>query len=120
MNTVKKSGITLFALVFAIAMPVAFAAGGSQEALRLEAKVTQEQARATALAKVPNGTVKSGELEMEKGRLVWSFDIAQALTKNVTEVWVDANTGKIVSLKKETPAEEAKEAKADNKVNKQK
>lgn len=99
-------------------MPNAFAASDAHEALMAKAKVTQEQARATALAKVPNGTVKSEELEMEKGRLVWSFDIAQASTKNTSEVWVDAKTGKIVSLKTETPAQEAKEAKAESKLNK--
>ena len=118
MKIANKSALTLVAFGFAFAMPIAGAADGPQEALKAEAKVTQEQARATALAKVPNGTVKSEELEMEKGRLVWSFDIAQASTKNVTEVWVDAKTGKIVSLKKETPAQEAKEIKADSKVGK--
>ena len=118
MKTTTRSGLKLVALGFAFAMPIAFAAGNSHEALMAQAKVSQEQARATALAKVPNGVVKSADLEMEKGRLVWSFDISQASTKDVTEVWVDAKTGKIVSLKKETPAQEATEAKAERKLGK--
>ena len=80
-----------------------------------EAKVSEAQAKSTALNKVPHGIVKSSELETEKGKLVWSFDIAQPSTKGVTEIQVDAITGKIASLKIETAAQEAKEAKADAK-----
>jgi uncharacterized membrane protein YkoI len=102
----------LLALALGLAAANAFAAD-SQATLQAEAKITEAQARATALARVPLGTVKSAELEREHGRLVWSFDIAQPSVKGVTEILVDARTGKIASLKKESPAEEAKEAKAD-------
>ncbi len=78
-----------------------------------EAKVSEASARATALAKAPNGTVQSFELERENGLLVWSFDIARPRTKNIIEVQVDAISGKIASVKTETPAAQAKEAKAD-------
>jgi uncharacterized membrane protein YkoI len=47
----------------------------SQATLQAEAKVTEAAARTTALAQVPNGTVKSSELEREKGKLIYSFDI---------------------------------------------
>ena len=77
------------------------------------AKVTEAQATTTALAQIPHGIVKSAELEEEHGRLVWSFDIAKPSTKGVTEIQVDARTGKIASVKKETVAQEAKEAKTD-------
>jgi uncharacterized membrane protein YkoI len=50
-------------------------------------------------------------LEKEHGRLVWSFDIAQPSTQDITEVQVDAKTGQVVSIEKETPAKEAKEQK---------
>jgi uncharacterized membrane protein YkoI len=96
---------------FAVGAPLAIAATVSQDALKAEAKVTEADARATALAKVPNGTVQSSTLEKEHGKLVWSFDIAQSTTKDLTEVQVDATTGAIASVKKETPAQEAKEAK---------
>ena len=106
-------GITLplAMMAFAVGAPLVNAATDSQDALKAEAKVTEADARTTALAKVPNGTVQSSTLEKEHGKLVWSFDIAQPTTKDLTEVQVDATTGTIASVKKETPAQEAKEAK---------
>ena len=94
-------------------MPAAYAATDSPAALAVQTKVTESQATAIALELVPHGIVKSAELEKEHGRLVWSFDIAAPSVRGVTEILVDARTGKIVSLKKESPAEEAEELKAD-------
>jgi predicted small secreted protein len=74
------------------------------------AKLTKAQAEAIALQRAKGGTVKSSELEQEHGKLVWSFDIAKAGTKNVTEVLIDAKTGEVVSVAVETPADEAAEA----------
>jgi uncharacterized membrane protein YkoI len=94
---------------------VAIGAGGcatekqEQAALQAQAKVSKEQAQQTALAKVPGGTVKEGELEKEKGKLIWSFDIATADSKDFTEIAVDAISGDIVSVEKETPEQQAKE-----------
>jgi uncharacterized membrane protein YkoI len=59
---------------------------------------------------VPNGTVKEGELEKEHGKLIWSFDVATPDSKDITEVNVDAITGDVISLDKESAASEAKEA----------
>jgi uncharacterized membrane protein YkoI len=59
--------------------------------------------------------VKSAEIENEKGHLVWSFDIATPHPKNITEILVDAKTGKIISNRTESPREQAKEAAADKK-----
>jgi uncharacterized membrane protein YkoI len=72
-----------------------------QAELQAQAKISKEQAQQTALAKVPNGTVKAGELEKKKGKLIWSFDIATPDSKNITEINVDAITGEIVSVEKE-------------------
>jgi len=116
MKTTRKTAITLATLGLAFAMSHAFAAEDSQAALLAEAKVTEAQAKSTALAKVPNGIVKSSELEREHGKLIWSFDITKPSVKGVTEIQVDAMTGKIASLKKETSAQEAKEARADANV----
>ncbi len=85
----------------------------SPEALKAQAKITQAQAEKTALAKVPHGKTKSSELEKEHGMLVWSFDISMPKTKNITEVQVDAVTGKVVSTEIETPEQQAKEAEED-------
>src|SRR5205085_1198476 len=66
-----------------------------------------------ALKQAP-GTVKSAELEREKGTLVWSFDIEAAKGGGVTEVLVSAIDGHVVETKHETAeaeaAERAKEA----------
>src|SRR5438128_2746885 len=53
--------------------------------LEAQAKVSKADAEKTALAKVPGGTIKEGELEKEKGKLIWSFDIATPGTKDITE-----------------------------------
>ena len=78
-----------------------------------KAAVSLEEARAIAMKTVP-GTVKSGELEHEKGRHVYSFDIV-GRDKAIHEILVNANTGKIVSNKIESAAKETKEANEDKK-----
>lgn len=85
----------------------------SASQLKAQAKITEAAARTTALAEVPGGKVKEGELEKEKGKLVYSYDIAVAGKPGIEEVQVDAVTGKIVSHVHETPADEAKEAAKD-------
>jgi len=107
-----------FGLFAACAVSTLSAAEQPRAALKAEAKVAEAEARNTALAKVPGGTIKSSELEKERGTLIWSFDIAVPKSRNITEVQVDAKTGKIVSTQIETPADQAKEAAADRKVKK--
>ena len=80
-----------------------------QAELQAQAKISKEQAQQTALAKAPGGTIKEGELEKEKGKLIWSFDIATPDSKDTTEVNVDAITGDVVSVEHETPEQAAKE-----------
>lgn len=96
------------------AVVIAVAAGCASEQqeqaeMQSEAKITKEQAQATAMEKAPGGTIKEGELEKEGGKLIWSFDIATPGTKNTTEVNVDAITGAIVSVSTESPESEKKE-----------
>ena len=112
----RKIVLSLVASVAAVAFMTAStnAAEESQAVLKKQTKVTEAQARSTALARVVHGTVKSSELEKENGKLIWSFDIATPKTQNITEVQVDAKTGKIVSTHLETPAKQAKEAKSEN------
>jgi len=87
---------------------------GGQSSLATQAKITRAQAEQVAMAKVPGGTIKEGELEKEKGKLIWSFDIATPGTSDITEVAVDAITGQVVGVDKETAADEAKEKKEKN------
>lgn len=86
--------------------------------LEAQAKITRADAEKTALAKAPNGTIKSGEIEQEDGKLIWSFDITTPDSKDITEVAVDANTGAVLSVAKESPEEQAKEAAEDKKKDK--
>jgi uncharacterized membrane protein YkoI len=74
-----------------------------------DTKITKAEAAKIALARVPNGTIKESELEKEKGKLIWSFDVATPGTKNITEVNVDAITGEIVAVDIETPEKEKAE-----------
>jgi Peptidase propeptide and YPEB domain len=106
-------------IIVALSVFTLRAAEETQAVLKAQAKITQAEAEKTALAKVPDGKVKAAELEKEHNRLIWSFDISTAKSKNITEVQVDAKTGKIVSTQVETPKEQAKEAAADKKEKKQ-
>ena len=82
-----------------------------QAKLMAKTKVSEDDAQKTALAKVPNGTIKESELEEEHGKLIWSFDVATPDTKDITEVNVDAVTGDVVSTEKESPDDQEKEDK---------
>lgn len=81
--------------------------------LLAKAKVTRAKAEKTALAAVPNSTVKDAELEEEDGGLRWSFDLTTPGSKKITEVGVDAITGKIIENKVESEKDEAKEKDGD-------
>ena len=114
----KRMGILRLTvgMVFGFAAAT-FAAQPSEAELMKQAKITKAEAEQIALAKVSHGIVKSAEIEKEKGHLVWSFDIARAGTRDITEVLVDAKTGKIISTQTESPRDQAKEAAADKKQN---
>jgi hypothetical protein len=49
--------------------------------------------------------------------LIWSVDIAQPPKKDLTDVWVDATTGKITTVEVETPITQMKEV-AEHKAKK--
>jgi uncharacterized membrane protein YkoI len=82
----------------------------SQSALQKEAKISEATARATALKEVPNGKVKSSELERENGKLIYSFDITVPGKSGVEEVNVDATDGSVASHTHESAKYEKKEA----------
>jgi hypothetical protein len=112
MHSIRRTALALTILGSILLVPLETAAA-PEAAIPTHPKVSESAARATALARVKGGIVQSAELEREAGQLVWSFDIERPGSKNVTEILVDANTGRIVSKKQETPAEQAKEAQAD-------
>ncbi len=109
MNTIIRS----MAAPLFFALLVSANAAVNEKQLAKEAKITRSQAARTALARVPQGRISAGELEREHGKLIWSFDIAKPRTRDISEVQVDAKTGRIVSVKTETPTDQAAEAAAD-------
>jgi len=82
----------------------------TQAELQKEAKISEGTARATALKEVPNGTVKSSELEREHGKLIYSYDITVPGKTGIDEVNVNAIDGSVVAKQHETPKSEKKEA----------
>jgi uncharacterized membrane protein YkoI len=120
-NTIDKTKATL-----CVGLTAVFLAGcasekedaaednsGKQARLMAEAKISKDDAEKTALAQVPNGSLKESELEREKGKLIWSFGFSTPGTPNITEVNVDAINGGIVNIESETPKAEEKEGDND-------
>lgn len=109
---------TIIASLAALALAGSLATASADEnSVVAKAKLTQDQAAKIALKKCPNGTVGEGELELENGVLIWSFDIRQPDSKNIVEVQVNAVTGSVVDVAIETPSAQAKEDAADKKEN---
>ena len=87
----------------------------SQAALLKEAKIAEADARATALKEVPNGSVKSEEIEREHGKLIYSYDITVPGKSGIQEVnlareTVERNRERIAAYMLKA-AKEAKEKK---------
>jgi hypothetical protein len=78
-------------------------------------QISMQSARAKALAYVPEGRIRSAELETEKGRLIYSFDIQVPGRRGIEEVQISAIDGKLVSRQHESPAAESREARAEHK-----
>ena len=110
----RRSKFAVFMLIAALGAAPAALAAETQAQLQKEAKISMEKARSIALKNVPGGKIESAELEREHGKLIYSFDIKTA-KPGVTEVNVDAITGKVLSSKHETPAKEAAEKKQETK-----
>jgi hypothetical protein len=79
------------------------------------AKVSQTDAQKAAFARIkaPPTAVAEGELEVEQGCLVYSFDIRMPGKPGTEEVVVDVGTGKILSHKHESAKQEAAEKAKD-------
>lgn len=109
-----KSNKSLIALVGATVLSLSTGAVYAYPGASLAktAKVTMEQARVQALREAP-GTIKSAELEKERGGsgLRFSFDIQ---TKHgLREVGIDAVTGKVLENSRESAQAEADEARSE-------
>jgi len=76
----------------------------NEAALKAQAKVSKADAAKSALAVVPDGKIKSSWIENEDGKILWSFDVVTPGSKKITEVGVNALTGKVVSTGLEDPS----------------
>jgi hypothetical protein len=63
--------------------------------LLVRARVTDANARVIALQRVPGGRIAEAELEEERGRLVYSYEIRVADGRGFVEI--DARTGAVLS-----------------------
>lgn len=79
-------------------------------------KVEEKVAAETAHKRIPKGTIDAVELEREKGKLIYSYELKVPGKSGVTEVNVDAITGKIIGTSHESAADEAKEAAEESKA----
>ena len=77
------------------------------------AHVTPDSARALARGRVPAAQIAAAEIEMEKGKLVYSFDMKTRGRGGIDEVLIDAMTGAVISVEHEGPAQEAAERAQD-------
>ena len=115
MKPIKGS---MIALALAVSCPPSnLWAQQSETELLKQARVTKHQAKKIALARVRHGAIKCVELQKENGVLIWSVDVAQPLKKDLTDVWVDATTGKITAVEVETSITEKREV-AEQKLKK--
>jgi hypothetical protein len=72
-------------------------------------KITKSRAEKIALTKVPGGSLRSAELETDRGVRFWSVYVAKPGAKNAKEIRVDAVTGRILTVQTERPADQAEE-----------
>ena len=110
----RNRGVSILIALFAVFAMAAVAqastpTGGTRNA-HARAKISMKTARATALAQAPGGRIKRAELEREKGRLIYSFDIRVPGKSGIEEVQVDATDGSVVSVVHETAKKERQEA----------
>ena len=79
------------------------------------AKVTEPAARKSAIdsVNVKGATVVKGELEVEDGCVLYTYDLAVPGKSGTQEVVVDAGNGKVLKSKHESAAKEAVEKAAD-------
>src|SRR6185295_11998120 len=115
-----RRALILICVAVALALPGSLFASNPVRSdvpasLAKQAKISLDAARATALAKVPGGQVRSEELEKEHGKLIYSFDIEVPGKSGVEEVNVSAITGKVLSVHHETPRQEQREKKEEKK-----
>ena len=64
----------------------------------LKAKIPPDSARTVALARVPRGAVEASDLKLERGVLVYIYDISVPGRDGLEELQVSAVDAKVVSV----------------------
>jgi len=115
---VKPIRPAIIALAFGVSCtPFNLLAREGEAELAEQPHVTKHQAKRIALAKIKHDTIKCAGLEKVNGVLVWSVDVTQSGKKDLTDVWIDATTGKIIAVNVATPTFEKEEV-AEKKIKK--
>ena len=122
----RRSRTSCSRLLACVALGVVCSTAGSAQAtaavprikedkpgLLARAHVTPDSARALARGRVPAAQIAAAEIEMEKGKLVYSFDMKTRGRGGIDEVLIDAMTGAVISVAHEGPAQEAAERAQD-------
>jgi hypothetical protein len=91
----------------------------SEHQLHSLAKISRDAAERAAIdaaGKQNVSSVQDGELEVEHGCLIYSFDLRLKSRSGIDEVMIDAGSGAVLSRTHETPADEAREKAEDLKA----
>jgi uncharacterized membrane protein YkoI len=72
--------------------------------LQAQPLISRDRAEMAALRLVPGGEIVGGNLERDRDRLLWWFDVSIPGSRNVKAIQIDAYTGAVVSNTIETPA----------------
>ena len=99
----------LIVMLLSVVLPVIGAAQASptvkvtedKPGLLKRAKIAPDSAIRLAQAAVPTGKVTAGEIEEEKGKLIYSFDIKVPGKSGITEIHIDPTTGAVVGREHE-------------------
>ena len=82
-------------------------------AARAQATFSLDSARALALRTVSGGEIQSSELEQERGKLIYSFDLKVPGKRGIEEVNIDARTGTVVGHEHENEEDERAESRQE-------
>jgi len=96
------TSLTLVAALTVAAGSLAAQERNVPDSLAGKAKISEDSARAVALKRVP-GTVEGVALAKSgKTRLVYTFKVQRNGRTGLTDVLVNANTGKVIAVRRES------------------
>ena len=67
--------------------------------------ISENDARKQVLQRIQQGSIVSMELECEEGRWIYTADVRVGKNQPITEVHVDASSGRILSVQTETTSD---------------